>query len=82
MDDMQPADAGPEQRAPTAADGHGRLGGQDGQSGDPRVAAALDRLAALDSLGVDDHVGVYDAVHRDLRDALADAPSRDSNDPR
>jgi hypothetical protein len=46
------------------------------------VAAALDRLAELDDLGVDDHVAVYDAVHGDLRDALADAVSRDSNDPR
>ena len=76
MDDMQPADAGPHQQVPTAADG------QDGTPPDPRVAAALDRLAALDNLGVDEHVAVYDAVHRDLRDALADAVSRDTNDPR
>lgn len=85
MDDMQPADAGPDQPAPTAADGHVGHDGHDGQAGqlrDPRVAAALDRLATLDRLGVDDHVGVYDAVHRDLRDALADAVSRDPNDPR
>jgi hypothetical protein len=76
MDDMQPADAATDQPAPPAADG------QDGTPADPRVAAALDRLAALDSLGVDEHVAVYDAVHRDLRDALADAVSRDTNDPR
>jgi hypothetical protein len=49
---------------------------------DPRVLAALDRLGELDDLGVDDHVAVYDAVHHDLRDALADAVSRDADDPR
>lgn len=76
MDDMQPADAGTDQPAPTAVDD------QDDAPRDPRVAAALDRLTALDSLDVDDHVAVYDAVHRDLRDALADAVSRDTNDAR
>jgi hypothetical protein len=43
---------------------------------DPRVQAALAHLARLDHLDVDEHVEVYDAVHRDLRDALAGAASR------
>lgn len=39
----------------------------------PGVESALSRLDTLDALGVEDHAPVYDAVHRDLRDALADA---------
>ena len=55
-------------------DGHGETGDP---PPDPRVQAALARLARLDDLDVDEHVEVYDAVHRDLRDALAGAASRD-----
>ncbi|HLK95866.1 MAG TPA: hypothetical protein VK365_09045 [Nocardioidaceae bacterium] len=57
-----------------APDGHGQTGDL---PPDPRVQAALARLARLDDLDVDEHVEVYDAVHRDLRDALAGAASRD-----
>ena len=57
-----------------APDGHGETGDL---PPDPRVQAALARLARLDDLDVDEHVEVYDAVHRDLRDALAGAASRD-----
>ena len=42
---------------------------------DPRVGSALNRLADIDDLPVDDHVAVYDQVHRDLREALAEAGS-------
>lgn len=41
-------------------------------TGDPRVDAALARLAELDELPTVAHVEVYDAVHRGLQDALAD----------
>ncbi len=40
---------------------------------DPRVASALDRLDGLDEVDVDEHATIYDAVHRDLRDAMAAA---------
>jgi hypothetical protein len=52
-----------------------------GSPPDPRVQAALARLARLDALDVREHVEVYDAIHRDLRDALAGAPSRDPSVP-
>ena len=41
-------------------------------TGEPRVDAALDRLAALDGEPLADHVAGYDEVHRLLQDALAD----------
>ena len=37
----------------------------------PAVAAALARLDTLDDTPVAEHVEVFDAVHRDLQDALA-----------
>jgi propanediol dehydratase small subunit len=36
------------------------------------VDAAVERLAELDALPTSEHVAVYDAVHRQLQDALAD----------
>ena len=36
------------------------------------VDAAVERLAELDALPTNEHVAVYDAVHRQLQDALAD----------
>jgi hypothetical protein len=44
---------------------------------DPRVQAALARLAALDELPVEGHPAVYDEVHRALQDVLAAAPGPD-----
>jgi hypothetical protein len=41
-------------------------------TGDTRVDAAVERLAALDELPVSEHVPVYDEVNRLLQDALAD----------
>jgi hypothetical protein len=40
--------------------------------GDERIDAAVARTAALEARPVGEHVEVYDAVHRILRDALAD----------
>ena len=50
------------------------------EAGDPRVRSALGRLTPLDELDVEDHVPVYDAVHRDLQDALADAADEPGSD--
>ncbi len=41
-------------------------------TGEPRVDAALARLAELDEQPTVAHVEIYDAVHRGLQDALAD----------
>ena len=41
-------------------------------TGVPAVDAAVERLAELDALPTSEHVAVYDAVHRQLQDALAD----------
>jgi hypothetical protein len=41
-------------------------------TGVPTVDAAVDRLAELDDLPTGEHVAIYDAVHRQLQDALAD----------
>ena len=41
-------------------------------TGVPIVDAAVERLAELDALPTSEHVAVYDAVHRQLQDALAD----------
>jgi len=60
--------------ADTSVDGPGTT---EELSSDPRVQSALDRLTGLDDLDVSEHVAVYDAVHRDLRDALAGEPNRD-----
>ena len=40
---------------------------------DPRVAAAVDRLDELASKDPAEHVEIYEQVHRELQDALADA---------
>jgi hypothetical protein len=44
---------------------------------DPRVQAALARLAILDELPVEEHPAVYDEVHRALQDSLAAFPGPD-----
>jgi hypothetical protein len=41
-------------------------------TGVPPVDAAVERLAELDDLPTGEHVAIYDAVHRQLQDALAD----------
>lgn len=41
-------------------------------TGEPAVDAALSRLDHLDEAPVSEHVAVYDDVHRNLQDALAD----------
>jgi len=41
-------------------------------TGVPTVDAAVERLAELDDLPTGEHVAIYDAVHRQLQDALAD----------
>ncbi|HEY0871116.1 MAG TPA: hypothetical protein VGD55_12005 [Acidothermaceae bacterium] len=41
-------------------------------TGVPSVDVAVERLAELDALPTSEHVAVYDAVHRQLQDALAD----------
>jgi hypothetical protein len=41
-------------------------------TGEPRVDAALGRLADVTSAPVDEHVAIYDDVHRRLQEALAD----------
>ena len=53
-------------------------GASGGSPADPRVAAALVRLSSLDDMPVEKHPAVYAEVHRDLRDALADAAGRDA----
>jgi hypothetical protein len=40
-------------------------------TGDPRVDAAVARLAELDERPTAEHVEVYDDVHRRLQDALS-----------
>ena len=67
--DATPSDATPSDATPS-----------DATPSDPRVVAALERLTSLDDLPVDEHVAVYAAAHRDLRDALAEAASRDTTD--
>jgi hypothetical protein len=41
-------------------------------TGVPTVDSAVERLTELDGLGTGEHVAIYDAVHRQLQDALAD----------
>lgn len=41
-------------------------------TGVPSVDAAIDDLTRLDQLPTGEHVAVYDALHRQLQDALAD----------
>ena len=45
----------------------------EGTTGPGHTAAAVDvsRLDALEGLPVGEHVAVFDAVHRELQDALA-----------
>jgi hypothetical protein len=54
--------------------------GQQG-TGDERVDAALDRLAALDDLPLAAQVTVFDDVHRLLQDALTGNEPGDPGDP-
>jgi hypothetical protein len=44
--------------------------------GDTRVDAAVSRTEALEDRPLSEHVEVFDEVHRDLRDLLAD-PDQD-----
>ncbi len=44
----------------------------DARTGDASVDAALSRLGELETLPVREHVAVFDAVHADLQDRLAD----------
>lgn len=94
MDDTSPPDGVPIPRGSTsgstvdsigqssaASDAAGEAGQTVGLPPDPRVQAALARLARLDELDVHEHVEVYDAIHRDLRDALAGAVSGDPSVP-
>ncbi len=46
-------------------------------TGDPRVAAAVERLDTLGERPPAEHVEVYEDVHRVLQDALADAARDD-----
>ena len=41
-------------------------------TGVPSVDAAIDELARLDELPTGEHVAVYEGLHRQLQDALAD----------
>jgi hypothetical protein len=41
-------------------------------TGVPSVDAAITELARLDELPISEHVGVYEGLHRQLQDALAD----------
>ncbi|HEY5201893.1 MAG TPA: hypothetical protein VIJ31_13405 [Acidothermaceae bacterium] len=41
-------------------------------TGVPSVDAAITELARLDELPTSEHVGVYEGLHRQLQDALAD----------
>lgn len=91
MDDTSPPDGSPVPGDPiddvTGEASGGRISEPSGAAAgpveagnplpDPRVQAAFARLARLDDLDVDEHVQVYDAIHRDLRDALTGAASRD-----
>lgn len=47
-------------------------GGPPKRTGEPRVDAALDRLAELAGASPDDQARGYDEVHRRLADTLAD----------
>ncbi|MQA88258.1 MAG: hypothetical protein GEV03_27465 [Streptosporangiales bacterium] len=42
------------------------------EAGDPRVDAAVRRLAELRTLGTAEHPEVYEDIHRRLQGALAD----------
>ena len=48
------------------------LAGGTEPTGDARVDAAIDRLNAVRGTRTADHVAVYEDVHRQLQDALAD----------
>lgn len=45
---------------------------QTAETGDPRVDAAVARLAELGALTTAEHVDVYEDMHRRLQNALAD----------
>lgn len=50
-------------------------------TGDPRVDAALDRLAELDGAPVGEHVEVFTDIHGRLTRALADLGEEQSEEP-
>lgn len=47
-----------------------------GPFGDPRVAAALAQLDVLADQPTSEHVAMFDDVHRQLQDCLADLDGR------
>ena len=57
----------------TALPAPGHLTAAGEQPSDPRVQAALDRLADADGVSPRESVAVFDDVHRRLDDVLADA---------
>ena len=49
------------------------------RTGNARVDAAIERLRELDAAPIDAHASVYEAVHEELRAALAAAGAEDSS---
>jgi hypothetical protein len=62
----------PDSEAETAAETDVGHAARPEPTGVPTVDAAVERLAELDDLPTGEHVAIYDAVHRQLQDALAD----------
>jgi hypothetical protein len=61
-----------------ASSGSGHVGGEGDDrwtAVDPRVQAALDRLAELDATDVSAHPSVYDGIQRSLAAVLDDGPA-------
>jgi hypothetical protein len=50
-------------------------------SGDPRVRDAVRRLDELSDLPPAEHVEIYESVHRDLQEALAEAAQQADESP-
>jgi hypothetical protein len=69
------ADAATDPGADTNIDGELEASGEwalPDATGVPSVDAAITELARLDELPTSEHVGVYEGLHRQLQDALAD----------
>jgi len=64
--DEQPVDESPVDEQPEPADAPGA-------PGDPRVAAAVQRLEELGDSPPEQHVEVYEQVHQVLQETLSDA---------